>query len=100
MTDLPIACELTPSQLAHRSVSLSQVLGAADARDPVANGFRWRFTPSNELLTRLIDVVNAERACCRFLRFQLTVEPDQGAVWLQLSGPPGTQEFLLSVVAG
>jgi hypothetical protein len=100
MSNLPIACELTPSELAHRSVSLSALLGAAETRDPVSNGFRWRFKPSNELLTRLIDVVNAERACCRFLRFQLTVEPDGGAVWLELSGPPGTQEFLLSVVAG
>ena len=28
------------------------------------------------------------------LRFQITVEPDGGPIWLELTGPSGTREFL------
>ena len=100
LTNLPIACELTADQLAHRSVSLSALLGTAQSREPGGNGFRWRFKPTNDLLSRLASVINAERACCKFLRFGLTVEQDGGPIWLELSGPPGTQDFLESVVRG
>jgi hypothetical protein len=28
------------------------------------------------------------------LRFDLTIEPDGGPIWLELAGPPRTREFL------
>jgi hypothetical protein len=45
-------------------------------------------------------MINAERQCCRFLRFQLTVEPDEGPLILDLTGPPGTRDFLAAMVDG
>ena len=42
-------------------------------------------------------VVDAERACCRFLRFTITVEPDDGAITLEVTGPPGTGDFLAAL---
>jgi hypothetical protein len=44
-----------------------------------------------DLIARAID---AERQCCRFLTFHLTVEPDLGAFVLDLTGPSGTRDFL------
>lgn len=35
-----------------------------------------------------------ERQCCRFFRFRLTIEPDLGPFWLEVTGPPGVKEFL------
>jgi hypothetical protein len=43
-------------------------------------------------------VIDAERQCCRFLRFQLTVEPDLGPMWLEVAGPPGTADFLTDLL--
>jgi hypothetical protein len=40
----------------------------------------------------------AERRCCRFLRFGITVEPDAGPIILELSGPPGTREFVSALL--
>ncbi len=40
------------------------------------------------------EFIQLERQCCPFLRFQLTVEPGGGPIWLELTGPPGTREFL------
>ena len=42
----------------------------------------------------LVATVEAERQCCRFLRFDISVEPDGGPLWLSLSGPLGTRDFL------
>jgi hypothetical protein len=42
--------------------------------------------------------VEAERKCCRFLRFGITVEPDGGPMLLDLNGPPGTRDFLAALL--
>jgi hypothetical protein len=34
------------------------------------------------------------RQCCPFLRFAITVEPGNGPIWLEMTGPEGTKEFL------
>ena len=95
MTDLPIACTLTPDALrARRAGLLSDLLRRAEDREDVPEGLRLRFAPTGETLATITRAVEAERHCCRFLRFVITVEPDGGPVFLELSGPPGTREFL------
>jgi len=95
MRELPIACELTPAEIEERRQGLLPgVLAHALERTVVAEGFRWRFAPASELLAAVVQAIDRERQCCRFLRFQLTVEPDSGPVWLEVTGPPGTAEFL------
>jgi hypothetical protein len=49
-------------------------------------------------LSTIAHAVEAERHCCRFLRFEIIVEPDGGPVFLQLSGPPGTREFIAALL--
>jgi hypothetical protein len=49
---------------------------------------------ASDALTAIVSVVDAERQCCRFLRFQITVEADEGPVCLDVTGPSGTREFL------
>jgi hypothetical protein len=39
-------------------------------------------------------MIELERRCCPFLQFRLTVEPNRGATWLELTGPEGTKDFL------
>jgi hypothetical protein len=58
------------------------------------DGVRWTFEAEPGLLARIAKVVEAERGCCRFLRFRLELEPDNGAVRLEVTGPQGTTEFL------
>jgi Cd2+/Zn2+-exporting ATPase len=60
----------------------------------IAGGYRFEFAPSAQVLSALVGVVDAERQCCRFLRFQVTVEPNGGPIRLDVTGPAGTQEFL------
>ena len=101
MTDLPIACTLTPAELQARGAQLLPGLVArAVGRVPVTNGFRWMFAPQDGLLAELAQVIDAERPCCRFLRFAVVAEPDGGMVSLEVTGPPGTVEFLERLASG
>jgi hypothetical protein len=95
MQDPVIACSLDGAALARRQRELASGLFAeALGVDRLADGYRWTFPSADGLLARLAAVVEAERHCCRFLRFALHAEPDNGVVALEVSGPPGTHEFL------
>ncbi|HXM34110.1 MAG TPA: hypothetical protein VN920_02905, partial [Pyrinomonadaceae bacterium] len=95
MKELPIACELTPAEMEERRQGvLPGLLAQAQERIAMADGFRWRFAPRSDLLAAVVQVIDLERQCCRFLRFELTVEPAAGPVWLEVTGPKGTAKFL------
>ena len=97
--NVPIACTLSPETLAARRAGLLPGLArAAAAREETPDGLRLRFPPSGELLQRIAAVIDAERQCCRFLRFELSVAADGGPIWLTLSGPPGAKEFLAALI--
>ena len=60
----------------------------------VRAGYQFYFPATSEALTRIAAMVDAERQCCRFLRFMLTVEPDLGPIALEITGPQGAEDFL------
>lgn len=92
---LPIVCELTPEAVRARRAGLLPGLAArAERREELPDGYRLTFVPSSETLRAIADVVATERRCCRWLHFQMTVEPDNGPIVLTLSGPRGAREFL------
>jgi len=98
MSEMPMVCELTPAEItARRATLLPGLLAHAEERTPLSDGFRWRFAASAVCLAAVAETIDAERQCCRFLRFVLTVEPG-GPMWLEITGPQGTSEFLESLL--
>ncbi|HEY3202090.1 MAG TPA: hypothetical protein VGL03_00375 [Thermoanaerobaculia bacterium] len=99
MKNLPVACDLGPERLAARQEELLPAL-VADIRESreLENGIALRFDPVFGRAASLARVIDNERQCCRFLRFELTIEEDSGPIWLALTGPPGTRDFLRSVL--
>jgi amino-acid N-acetyltransferase len=96
---LPIACTLTPPELqSRRNDLLVGLLNAAEKSEATDEGYRFRFAASSDTLAQIAKLIDAERVCCRFLRFQLTVEPDLGPMWLEVAGPPGTADFLTDLL--
>jgi len=72
MSELPVACTLNPEALATRRQGLlAELLGRADAHEELADGHRWSFAATGDVLAMILRVVEAERRCCRFLRFQI-----------------------------
>ncbi len=99
MPELPIVCTLSPDALsARRQGLLSELLQRSAGRELLPDGLRLRFAPSGEILSSIAKAVETERHCCRFLRFTLTVEPDEGQFTLDLTGPHGTREFVAALL--
>jgi hypothetical protein len=72
MRDLPIVCTLQPGELNARATQLLPgVVAAARARHTIESGFRFEFLLDSELLASIIRMIDAERQCFQFLRFQL-----------------------------
>ena len=95
MKPLPIACELTPAQLAARRTSLlADLFARATVIAPTDSGYRFTFAADDESMRLLFAALDAERRCCRFLRFALTIEQDLGPVSLEIDGPEGAREFV------
>jgi hypothetical protein len=95
MSDLPIACSLSQSELRERQDALLATLVArGEQKQWLESGVRLLFSEDRELVSLLHQVIVAERQCCRFLRFRVTYEPDFGPIELEITGPPGTRDFL------
>ena len=99
MAELPIACTLTPEALrTRREVLLMDLVERAVRREDLSDGLRLEFAVSGDTIDLIARAVEAERHCCRFLRFAMIVEPDSGPLFLELTGPPGTRNFMSGLV--
>ena len=101
MEELPVACSLTGPELTARRVGvLADIRRSHQEVRWLPDGVALRFTLEPGRLATLGTFIDLERQCCAFLRFRLVVEPGEGAVWLELTGPPGTRDFLAAEVVG
>ncbi|HJQ97448.1 MAG TPA: DUF3303 family protein [Candidatus Polarisedimenticolaceae bacterium] len=92
---LPIACTLAPGELAARGDALLPgLIAKASSHEPLADGVRLRFDAKDGVLAQIAAVVEAEHRCCAFLRFEIRVQPGDGPILLDVTGPPGTKDFL------
>lgn len=70
-----------------------QLLGEKySRRESLPNGLTFRLPPDS--LGAVATFVANERKCCPFMTFVIGVEPNDGAITLQMTGPIGTREIL------
>jgi hypothetical protein len=90
-----LCCKLTSAELRMRKAtviaSLKQQI--VDKRE-LNNGYAFKFPGTDKLLDELVDFIKAERGCCEFFTFDLSVSGDKSEAWLQLTGPEGAKEFI------
>jgi len=99
MNHLAVTCSLDAAAIdARRDALLTDLVRRAEHREQLPAGYRLRFPATGDTLAAVARAVEAERQCCRFLRFLITVEPDGGPISLELAGPPGTGEFLRALL--
>lgn len=96
--NLPIACSLAPPEFQERrSTLLRKVKEAVVEVRELSDGYAYRFPSDVKWIVELTNMIVLERQCCPFLSFHLRVEPADGPIWLELSGPQGTRDFLNSL---
>jgi hypothetical protein len=100
MPEIPVACSLSPDELARRRDEV--VVPLFSARQEVQelpDGYALRFPGDEAWATRLLALIALERACCPFFTFELVFEPQRGPLWLRLRGPAGTKEVVADMLA-
>jgi hypothetical protein len=92
---LPVACNLNDPAFQRRRAELMKrfAAGVQETKE-IAGGYRYLFPPDGNWIAELAQLISVERECCPFLRFKLEVEPANGPVSLELTGPEGTKDFL------
>ena len=58
------------------------------------NGYAFRFSNEECVLSALTNFIVLERLCCPFFGFAVEAEPEGGAVWLRLTGRDGVKPFI------
>ena len=95
---LPLACKLTDTEFQQRRTEiLKNFRGAVQETKELENGYRYRFPSTANWIGELAQLITVERECCPFLQFDLRIEAGNGPVWLELTGPEGTKDFLQSL---
>ena len=90
----PFACDTTAiapeKRGAHLSTLESLFRTVQEVRE-LPEGYSFRFPNESEVLFAMAEFIALERWCCQFFGFNVQVEPEDGAVWLSLTGREGVK---------
>jgi hypothetical protein len=92
------ACNINgiPSEKrAHYRHLVEALLHAITERRELSDGYSFRIDNEHLTTNQLVEWVNLERQCCPFFGFEILWEPENGPVWLQLTGPQGVKDFIV-----
>src|SRR5215210_2430685 len=92
-----LACDLTaiPASLREEHVvTAPQLFALAQEVQELPNGFAIRFENEPGRFMAIANFIENERLCCPFFHFELDVEPNNGPLWLRLTGGEGVKEIL------
>ncbi len=92
-------CQLTGPELAKRKAKLqeevfSQVLKITEAED----GYVFYFADDDDFLLKLMDYMLAEKKCCSFFQFDLSIKAHKGGIAWKISGAAEAKEMLRVLV--
>ena len=84
-----LACNLQaiPQELrpAHQA-NAERIFASVQEVRELPTGYALRLPNETDLLQTVVAFLSYERLCCPFFHFGLEIEPEQGPVWLRLSG--------------
>ena len=82
-----------------RYVALSRkLMGASEERRELDNGYAFRLLSQKISLLEIAEWVTLERRCCRFFNLQIEAGPNDGPIWLRMTGAAGAKEFIRSEI--
>ena len=96
-SNLILACNVSaiPKELrpVHQA-NAERVFARTQEVRALETGYAWRLPNETDLLQNVVAFLRYERLCCPFFHFKLEIEPDQGPMWLHITGAIDVKEFL------
>ena len=96
-----IACTLGERELAERREELRRgiVRRITDVRE-LTDGYSFALPDGDASEAEANAFAQFERECCSFASYDVSRDAADGRVWLTVTGPEGTKEFLRNMVPG
>jgi len=98
LNEIPsLACDLTaiPADVREEHIlTAPQLFAMAQEVQDLPNGFAIRFLNESGNFMSIAKFIENERLCCPFFNFGLEIEPNNGPIWLKLTGGEGVKEIL------
>ena len=96
---LPVACSLPSTELREReAMLLARFRSSVTAIEELSDGYVFCLPGDRNTIAIAAEMFAAERECCPFLTFTLTAQPNAGPLFVRITGPVGTKEFLRTVL--
>jgi len=95
----PIVCRLSDPEFREREATLLAAFRyVVTAIVELTEGYAFQINSDEKSLLVAARLMAAERACCPFLTFELTAQPNLGPVIVRVTGPGGAKEFLKKIL--
>lgn len=92
---IEVSCMLTQPELQERKTRvLASLRQKITEIKELSDGFTFAFNGEDGIIDELIEFIKSERQCCPFFTFNLLVKNENNGVWLSITGPKGTKEFI------
>lgn len=90
-----LSCKLTTPELQQRKRTvIAELKNQVLEKVETDSGYKYKFEGSDKMLDLLNSFIKTERLCCDFFAFTLTAASDKTFIWLELSGPEATKDFI------
>jgi hypothetical protein len=77
-----------------------KLMGASEERRELADGYAFRLAAAKISLVEIAEWVTFERRCCPFFNLQIEAQPNDGPIWLRMTGAIGIKQFILAEIGG
>lgn len=95
--DPVLACNIQAIPAEVRSVHQAnsrRLFASIQEIQELPTGYALRLSNDTETLQATVAFLSYERLCCSFFHFNLEIEPEQGPIWLRLTGSVDVKPFL------
>jgi hypothetical protein len=99
----PLACDMRAIPTDQREGHLAKtraLFALIEEIKELPDGYEFRLAAGSNTLVDAAEFVSHEKLCCPFLRFAIEAEPDNGPLWLRLTGRDGVKGFIREEVNG
>ena len=94
-----LVCKLTGAELQKRKAALQkEIFTEVEGSEEVENGYVFHFRDEGNFIEKLADFLLAEKKCCPFFQFDLSIKANNAGISLKVSGPPEAKAMIRSLV--
>jgi hypothetical protein len=91
---------MNPEGRARYNALSRKLMSAREESRELDNGYAFKFAAAKIPLMEIAEWITFERRCCPFFNLQIEAEPNDGPIWLRMTGATGVKQFILSEIGG